>query len=169
MTSATDQLIAHMTTSVTGPEWAAALGRLAAGTACLHLAILVDPFYTWLMDGTKTIESRFSRVQCAPYGTLAEGDIIAVKKTGGMVSGAFLAGHVRSYQLTPQRVAQLRDKYADRICARDEEFWQQRTDCAYATLVDVTHIRPLPGLAFPKKDRRGWVQLTRASAQQVLL
>lgn len=88
-TSPTQQLIEHMASSLTGPKWTAAMDRLAAGTACLHLAILIDPFYSWLMDGTKTIESRFSRVRCAPYGAIAEGDIIAVKKTGGMISGAF--------------------------------------------------------------------------------
>jgi hypothetical protein len=167
--SPADQLIERMASNLTSPAWTAALNRLRAGTACLHLAILTEPFYSWLLDGTKTIESRFSRVRCAPYGTLAEGDVIVVKKTGGTVTGAFQAGHVRSYQLTPQRIAQLRDKYADQICATDNEFWQQRADCTYATLVHVTHIQPLPGLAFPKKDRRGWVQLTRASVQQALL
>lgn len=167
--SPAEQLIEHMASNLTSPAWTAAMNRLRAGTTCLHLAILTEPFCSWLLDGTKTIESRFSRVRCAPYGTLAEGDVIAVKKTGGIVTGAFQAGHVRSYQLTPQRIAQLRDKYADQICATDNEFWQQRADCAYATLVDVTHVQPLPGLAFPKKDRRGWVQLTRASVQQALL
>lgn len=167
--SPAEQLIEHMASNLTGPAWTAALERMRAGTACLHLAILTEPYYSWLLDGTKTIESRFSRIRCAPYETLAEGDVIAVKKTGGMVTGAFQAGHVRSYQLTPQRVAQLRDKYADQIRATDDEFWQRRIDCAYATLVDVTYVEPLPGLAFPKKDRRGWVQLTRTSVQQALL
>jgi hypothetical protein len=166
--SPAEQLIEHMASSLTSPAWRVALNRLGAGTACLHLAIVAEPFYSWLMDGTKTIEARFSRVRCAPYGNLAEGDIIAVKQSGGMVTAAFLAGHVRSYQLTPQRISQLRDKYADQICASDDLFWQQREDCAYATLTDVTHIQPLPGLAFPKKDRRGWVQLTRPSVQQAV-
>lgn len=67
---------------------------------------------------------------------------------------------MRSYQLTPARVTELRGQYAAQICADDDEFWAQRADCAYAALADVTHVRVLPGLAFAKKDRRGWVQLT---------
>ena len=150
-------------------EWYLALSRLARGEAGLHLAVLLEPFCSWLLDGTKTIESRFSRVRCAPYGTLAEGDVVVVKKTGGPVCGAFQAGTVRSYQLTPGRVIELRGQFAAQICGYDDEFWAQRADCAYATLVDVTHARALPGLAFPKKDRRGWVQLTRPSLQDTLL
>jgi hypothetical protein len=69
----------------------------------------------------------------APYGTLSEGDVVAVKKTGGPVCGAFQAGTVRSYQLTPGRVIELRGQFAAQICAYDDEFWAQRADCAYAT------------------------------------
>lgn len=35
--------------------------------------------------------------------------------------------------------------------------------------LDITHARTLPGLAFPKKDRRSWVQLTRPSLHDTLL
>ena len=129
----------------------------------------MEPFLGWLLDGAKTIESRFSRIRCAPYGTLAEGDVIAVKKTGGAIVGAFQAGRVSSYQLTPRRVTQLREQFAPQIRALDDEFWDRRADCAYATLVQVRNLRALPDLPFPKKDRRGWVQLTHPAAQQRLL
>ena len=167
---AAGQLRSHLAASLGGdPAWDLALSRLARGETSLHLAVLTEPFCSLLLDGAKTIESRFSRVRCAPYGTLAEGDIVVVKKTGGPVTGAFQAGTVRSYHLTPVCVAQLRDQYAAQICAGDNQFWADRADCAYATLVDVTHVRLLPVQAFPKKDRRGWVQLTRPSHQETLL
>ncbi len=149
--------------------WAAALDRLADGTAGLHLAVLTEPFLGWLLDGSKTIESRFSRVRCAPYGALCEGDIVAIKKPGGPVSGAFLAGPVSCYRLSPARVTEIRDRFAAQIRADDDEFWQQRADCTYATLIQIRHVRKLPGLPFPKKDRRGWAPLTRARAQLALL
>jgi hypothetical protein len=167
---AVGQLRSHLTATLTGdPAWDLALSRLARGEAGLHLAVLVEPFCSWLLDGTKTIESRFSRVRCAPYGALAQGDIVVVKKTGGPVTGAFQAGTVRSYQLTAARVAELRERYAAQICARDDRFWADRAGRAYATLADVTHVRLLPAWAFPKKDRRGWVQLTRPGQQETLL
>jgi hypothetical protein len=168
--AAVSQLSSQLAASLAGDHaWDLALSRLARRETGLHLAVLVEPFCSWLLDGTKTIESRFSRVRCAPYGTLAEGDVIVVKKTGGPVCGAFQAGTVRSYQLTPARVTELRGQYATQICAPDDDFWEQRADCAYATLVDVTCVRALPDLAFPKKDRRGWVQLTRPALQDTLL
>lgn len=169
-TSAAGQLSSHLAACLSGdPAWDLALSRLARGEAGLHLAVLTEPFCSLLLDGAKTIESRFSRVRCAPYGTLAKDDIVVVKKTGGPVTGAFQAGTVRSYHLTPARFAQLRDQYAAQICADDNQFWADRADCAYATLVDVIHVRLLPAWAFPKKDRRGWVQLTRPSHQETLL
>jgi hypothetical protein len=164
------QLISHLATQlVADADWAPALGKLHTGEVSLHLAVLTEPFFGWLLEGTKTIESRFSRIRCAPYGTLADGDIIAVKRTGGAVTGAFQAGQVSTYQLTRSRIAWLRAQFAAQICAADDEFWDQRADCAFATLVQVRHVRIIPGFSFPKKDRRGWVQLTRVPAQQSLL
>ena len=63
-----------------GSDWDLALSRLSRGEAGLHLAVLLEPFCSWLLVGTKTIESRFSRVRCAPYGTLSEGDVVVVKR-----------------------------------------------------------------------------------------
>jgi hypothetical protein len=151
------------------PDWTTALDQLARSRTGLHLAVLTEPFLGWLLDGTKTIESRFSRVRCAPYGVVDEGDIVVVKKPGAPVTGVFQAGRSSSYQLTPAKVAELRDRYAAQICARDDDFWQQRADCAYATLIQVMHVRMLPALPFPKKDRRGWVQLARTRTQLTLL
>ncbi len=37
-------------------DWDLALFRLAGGEAGLHLAVLLEPFCSWLLDGTKTIE-----------------------------------------------------------------------------------------------------------------
>jgi hypothetical protein len=174
ITGITAEPVAQLVTQIAGclgadPDWAPVLGSLAAGEVSLHLAVLTEPFLGWLLDGAKTIESRFSKVRCAPYGTLAEGDVIAVKRAGGAIAGAFQAGPVSSYRLTPAVLAGLRDRFAAQIRALDDEFWVQRAGCAYATLAEVRNVRPLPALTFPKKDRRGWVQLTRPVARQCLL
>lgn len=160
------QLSSHLNAD---SQWDTALRQLQGGEASLHLAVLTEPFLGWLLDGSKSIESRFSRVRCAPYGMLAEGDVIAVKKPGGPVTGAFQAGQVSSYQLTPRRVSELRERFADQIRAHDDEFWHRRADCMYATLIQVRHVRALPGLAFLKRDRRGWAQLTHARTQLAML
>jgi hypothetical protein len=164
------RLAAHLAACLGADSaWVPPLRSLAAGMTSLHLALLTEPFLSLLMNGAKTIESRFSRVRCAPYRCLARGDVIAVKKTGGPVLGAFVAGPVTSCQLTPARLAELRERFAPQLCASDDDFWDQRSDCAYATLVAVEHVRHVPEITFPKKDRRGWVQLTQPVTQDTLL
>ena len=163
-------LIGHLAENLgIDPAWRPALDCLGCGQAMLHLAVLTGPFLDLLLDGSKTVESRFSRVRCAPYGVLRPGHVVAVKRPGGPVVGAFEAGHVRSYQLTPRKVSEIREEFSKRICASEDAFWDQRTDCAYATLVNVIRPRTLPGMSFPKRDRRGWAVLTSASATQPTL
>ena len=59
---AAGQLRSHLAASLGGdPAWDLALSRLARGETSLHLAVLTEPFCSWLLEGTKTIESRFSR------------------------------------------------------------------------------------------------------------
>jgi len=40
----------------------------------LHLAIFVEPYLSFILDGRKTVESRFSSVRCAPYKRVLPGD-----------------------------------------------------------------------------------------------
>ena len=75
------RLAAHLAACLGADSaWVPALPVSPAGMTSLHLALLTEPFLSLLMNGAKTIESRFSRVRCAPYGCLARGDVIAVKK-----------------------------------------------------------------------------------------
>ncbi|RBP05022.1 hypothetical protein DFR50_1376 [Roseiarcus fermentans] len=36
----------------------------------IHLAIFAEPFLSMVLSGEKTIESRFRRNRCAPYGEI---------------------------------------------------------------------------------------------------
>jgi hypothetical protein len=160
MTEATTGLISHLTEHLGNDEaWRPALDALKRGDATLHLAVLGKPFLGPLLDGIKTIESRFSRVRHAPYGVLRPGDIVAVKQPGGPVVGAFQAGEVRNYRLTPGLINKIRGRFGQQIHAHDQ-FWDDRADSRYATLAVVAHPRTLPRFPFPKRDRRGWAVLT---------
>lgn len=133
-----------------------------------HLAILTQPFLDYILEGKKTIESRFSRVKCAPFGVIEEGDIVLLKETGGLVLGEFTAGKVTSLSgLTPERIKELA-QYSKEICSdADPEFWQKRADCTYATLMQVSGVkRYAEPFSFPKKDRRGWVVIEDNKAKQ---
>lgn len=128
-----------------------------------HLAIFVPPFLDLILEGRKTVEGRFSKVRCAPYGVVRQGDLVLMKAAGGLVRGSFVVARVETFQdLTREDLHDLEERYSDQLQASaDPLFWEARKDKLYATLLHVTEprafARPFP---FPKKDRRGWVVLT---------
>lgn len=127
-----------------------------------HLAIFSPPFLDLILEGSKTIEGRFSKVRCAPFGVIEEGDMVLMKESGGLVKGSFVVAKVESFDnLTPETLKELETRYSGHLCAdADPEYWQRRCASKYATLMRVAKPirfeRPFP---FPKKDRRGWVVL----------
>ena len=47
-----------------------------------HIAILKQPFFNMVLNGEKTIESRWSMHKVAPYNRVSVGDEILLKETG---------------------------------------------------------------------------------------
>ncbi len=124
-----------------------------------HLAILTQPFLSLILDGKKTIESRFSKIQCAPHGVVKSGDIVLMKKPGGQVLGEFTVGKVLYFpNITPDQL-QIVKSYSKEICSdHDPHFWESRKDARYVTLMYVTNvIRYKTPVPVTKKDKRGWV------------
>ncbi len=123
-----------------------------------HLAIFIPPFVDLIFDGKKTIESRFSKVRCAPYRVIKEGDIVLMKKAGGLVLGEFTVARVETFNgLNEDCLKKLAEQYGKQLCDRvDENFWKKRRDSRYATFLYVSNLikydKPFP---YPKKDRRG--------------
>ena len=52
--------------------------KICAGVN-LHLAIVAQPFYSYMLSGKKTIESRFSINKCSPYLKVKDKDIMFIK------------------------------------------------------------------------------------------
>lgn len=127
-----------------------------------HIAIFAPPFLDLLLAGSKTIESRFSKVRCAPFGIVAPGDVVLIKRSGGPVIGEFTVGRVEQWaDPDAHDQAAIAAKYGRALAAdADPSFWQRRAGCRYVTLMWVTGLsvydRPVP---FAKRDRRGWVAL----------
>src|ERR1700680_4435376 len=65
----------------------------------IHLAVFVEPFLGYVLDGSKTVESRFSVNRCAPFGKVSRGDVVLLKRAGGAVVGIARVRTVWSYQL----------------------------------------------------------------------
>lgn len=128
----------------------------------LHLAVLVEPYLQYILDGKKTVESRFGIRRTTPYGKVFKGDVILLKRSGGPVMGLCQVSEVWSYKLDPDSWQFLRKEFTQSLCAQDPKFWEQRRSASYATLLRISSVLSIEPLPFPKQDRRGWVVLRTA-------
>lgn len=124
----------------------------------IHLAVFSEPFLTMVLSGEKTIESRFSRNRCAPFGEIDDGDIILVKEVSGPICGIVLARRTWCYDLVTEPIEQIRYRFGAAIRA-DEAFWASRADAHYATLIELDAAAAIAPVNCDKRDRRGWVAL----------
>jgi hypothetical protein len=143
-------------------EWATLAPLLDEPAVSIHLAVMLEPFLTYILDGKKTIESRFAKNAIAPYQNISTGDLVLLK--AGPVVGSFRASAAEFKVLYDGELQRLRADYGEAICARDDEFWESRAEKRYATLIGIRDVRRLPPVGVPKRDMRGWVVL-RAAAQ----
>lgn len=124
----------------------------------IHLAIFAEPFLSMVLSGEKTIESRFSRNRCAPYGKIDDGDILLLKEVAGPICGLALARRIWSYDLGTEPIDRIRHRFGASIRA-DDEFWSSRADALYATLIEIDAPTSIAPVICDKRDRRGWVSL----------
>ena len=134
----------------------------------VHLAIMLEPYLQYILDGTKTVESRFSKNRIAPFNMVEPGDVVLLKKVASRsISGVCVVRKVWFYRLNPDTWSQIRDEFSKALRADDPSFWEQREAAQFATLMRIAEIHPLPSIEVPKRDRRGWVIL-RAHRQATL-
>ena len=143
----------------TDSHWSKALAPLGAWSIAVHLAIFVEPFLSYVLNGRKSVESRFSTRQCAPFGRVKVGDIILLKAASGPVKGICQVARTWYYDLRSVPLISVRERFAESICAQDDEFWRSREKAEYATLLKLRSVREVTPMACPKRDRRGWVIL----------
>lgn len=126
----------------------------------LHLAILRNPYFDYILDGTKTVESRFSQRRVAPFGRIATGDVVLLKESGKPIANYFVADWATSQELGQGDLDQLKNDHEEAICA-DEEFWRRQQAARYATLVGIGERGVLAALRIYKADQRAWVVFDR--------
>jgi hypothetical protein len=128
----------------------------------VHLAIFVEPYLTAVLEGKKTIESRFAVTRRPPYHCVDVDDYILLKQSGGPVIGLALARATHFYQLSPTVIAELRRRFSRQLFAQDDMFWSQRAEKNYATLIELDAAIEINPLSIDKRDRQGWVTYDRA-------
>jgi hypothetical protein len=134
----------------------------------VHLAILVEPYLQYIMEGKKTVESRFSINRIAPYGHASKGDIILLKKSGGSIIGLCQISTVWYYTLDPSSWNEIKSTFAEMLCAQDPEFWKARERASFASLMRLSHVHRISPVEIKKRDRRGWIVLKSSVPQMEL-
>jgi hypothetical protein len=156
-------LVNDLLSAVEGDSfWENYLSPLSKPTALpftLHLGIFVEPYLQFILEGKKTIESRFASRRFAPYNRVKQGDVLLLKQSCGPIVGICQVTHCWFYQLDPESMATIRRDFAQALCAQDPEFWEQRQAACYATLMRIMFVKVIEPIPFPKRDRRGWVVL----------
>jgi hypothetical protein len=134
----------------------------------IHLAIFSEPFLTYVLDGKKTVDSRFSIKRTPPYGSVREDDILLLKEASGPIVGVCQIGSVWNYELDTQTLQNVRYEFADALCAVDPHFWESRSSASFATLMRLHSVQRIAAISIAKRDRRGWVVLRRRNRQYEL-
>ena len=160
----TDELVDRLKRTTHGHSfWGRYLKCLSASDSIpfsVHLAVLLEPYLQYILDGSKTVESRFSKNRIAPYDVVEPGDVILLKKAATRtVSGICIVRNAWFYQLDPDTWEQIRRRFSNALRAENSSFWEQRQAAQFATLMRIDEVCPLPPIDVPKRDRRGWVIL----------
>lgn len=126
-----------------------------------HLAIFKGEVGEWILQGKKTIESRFSQKKIAPFGLISTRDLVYIKPSGKDIIGQFRVKKVIFYDgLSFEDIKVIKRDYG-KVLAMDNSYWQRKKDSKYGTLIFIgesTRFITSP-LKPSKKDLRGWVVL----------
>src|SRR5687767_10631022 len=85
----------------------------------MHLAVLIEPYLEFILNGLKSVESRFSMKRLPPYRSLERGDVILLKRSSGPIVGIAEVSDHWFYRLDPESWHFIRSEFAAALCAED--------------------------------------------------
>lgn len=137
-------------------------GENIVGGMKKHLAIMNRVAVEDILNGKKTIETRFSQHKIAPYGVISRGDLVYLKPPGEEVIGQFRVKKVFFFEgFDLNDLSDLRKKFGQQINA-EEKYWEDKKDSNFGTLIfigDCERFITSP-IKIKKSDQRGWMVLT---------
>jgi ASC-1-like (ASCH) protein len=133
-----------------------AISEALADARKIHVAVMVQPYIDYILDGTKTIESRFTKTRQPPYGMVQPSDIILFKESSGPIRGCALVRTTNYFVLDNTPIDDLMTEYGTQIAALPA-FWRQKADARYATLLGLARVRSCDPFDIPKRDPRSWL------------
>lgn len=127
-----------------------------------HLAIFKKGVGEDILNGVKTIETRFSKMKIAPFGVISMGDLVYIKPTGKDIIGEFRVKKVVFIDgLEIKDIKEIKETKGEQIAA-DDNYWERKSGSKYVTLIYIGQVTPFitAPLKITKKDLRGWVVLS---------
>jgi ASC-1-like (ASCH) protein len=126
-----------------------------------HLAILKKPYLDAILDGRKTIESRFYHTNQKWLAQVSAGDILFLKVSSGPVMATATVAAVKNFDnLTARQISVLKSQYNQRICG-DDLYWQEKMNARFGILCWLKDVKPITPRFITKADWRAWVVLTQ--------
>ncbi|MEM9419022.1 MAG: ASCH domain-containing protein [Planctomycetota bacterium] len=126
----------------------------------IHIAILKREYLRMILAGQKTVESRLSKVRCAPFESVTPGERLFFKASGGPFMATAVAGMVHDYaDQTPEQIDDLCAQWNPAVCG-PLDYWRDRRDRHFATMIRLQHIEPMDaGPKFSAHNMRAWYVL----------
>lgn len=124
----------------------------------LHLAVLVEPYLSYIVEGSKTVESRFAKTRGAPYRRVDRGDVLLLKRQSGGIEAICCVSDAWFYELQSSSWKEIRNRFGSGMRV-SQQFLDSRAGALYATLIRITEVLPIEPVPTRKRDRRGWVVL----------
>lgn len=157
---------------ITTAIWAAASTRLGLARRlepepALHVAVMVEPYLRYVLDGTKAIESRISKTRQPPYHAAECGDLVLFKESSGPVVGCAVISNAMYFELDHTPLLTLRERFGPLIRALPD-FWEAKADARYASLLRIVKVETFEPFPVPKRDPRGWVRLAPQGGRALL-
>jgi hypothetical protein len=122
----------------------------------LHVAIMAPPYLERVLAGAKRIEARLARDRRPPFGRVAPGDRLWLKRSGGPVVAEGRIARVAYFaDLDAAALARLLDEHRDGL-ALEADWIAARPNARFATLIWLEDVRPLTPFRIAKRDRGGW-------------
>jgi hypothetical protein len=137
-------------------------------SAQIHLAVMREPYLSFVMDGSKLVESRFGRTRQPPFRAVHTGDLLLFKQSSGPVVACATVTNAMYFELDTTPLAVIRDRFAPLIRALPE-FWDDKGQSRFASLFRIEEVTQLVPFEVPKRDRRGWVVVNSPRRQASLL
>jgi ASC-1-like (ASCH) protein len=125
-----------------------------------HLVILKTEYIEAILEGRKTIESRFTKTRREFFGRVSPGDKLFLKVSSGPVCATAKVIKVKWYEnLTLKQIRQLKGKHNKQILGADD-YWQNKSACRYGVLVWLGEVKRIKPVRIEKRDWRAWVVLS---------